>query len=473
MPTLGLLATPFALAKEPDTEFVFIDERNLDVMQVLVEEERATAFFGGVSYREVYSLPITRGSWGPVELVPQGETLVGSNILATRSDPRVLYGQHGDLVEVGNDEVLVEGILWMWGTAHDVDGDGREDICGRDVLVRTHSPDFLTVPYPNPPPMGTGMPLCIPDIDGDGHAELLSLHYGDYYSILHRTYVGTTTVYLHLGGPDGYQDTPVWSHLFDFAVQAATPVQADADPELELLLASGSFQNGADFDATDIHVLDGVQGPSPTIVLERSDQQLDPNGIYLPPHLEYLGDLDGDGLDEVAVCTLSLHDKESNPYGELRIIGAARNFDTNDPIATFPLEAPRPSTIDTIGRAYDICSPGAQDLDGDGHVDLYAFATRTYNPQPSLLKVWYGPLYEAPEPLPDTADTGTLAATGDTAATTSSSTADTAPPATEPTGTPSPTKADKGGRCGCTTHTGLPVSMLFLPPLLWRRRCSS
>lgn len=474
MLTLGFLAMLVAQAREPDTEFAFIDAPDLDVMQVLVEEGRTTAFFGGVSYREVYALPITRGMWGPVELVPQGETLVGSNILATRSDPRVLYGQHGDLVEVGNDEVLVEGIGWIWGTAHDVDGDGREDICGREFLVRTHSPDFLTEPYPNPTPFPPwGNHLCISDLNGDGHGELLQLHYFDIVPIGYDAYPTTTNVHLHLGGPDGYEATPAWSHTFEQAVHQAVPVQADADPELELLLSGGALRNGYDATTMEFQVLDAVQGPTPTVVLVRSDQQLDTPRRGTPAQLEYLGDLDGDGLDEVAVCTLSFHDKKSNPHGELRIIGAGRNFDTNDPIATFPLEAPRGAPNDPNPDPYDICSPGAQDLDGDGHVDLYAFATLTFSNQPSLFQVWYGPLYEAPEPLPDTADTGTLAATGDTGATTTASTADTEQPAAGPTGTSSPTEADKGGRCGCTTHTGLPLTMLFLTPLLWRRRCSS
>lgn len=457
----------------PATESTSIEE-NVLTMQVLVQPEGATAYLGGISSTSLRQVSFPLGKGSIAELVPQGDPPSSRDLLATRDDPLALFGTSSGLVQVGEDGVLTPALGGLRGSAFDVDGDGREDLCSVNYLILTHEPALQTLPIPNPTPTPPwGAHRCIPDIDGDGHADLLQFHYGGIMAIGYFAFATTTTVFMHPGGPNGYAEQPAWSIDLYGVVHRGVPVQTDADPELELLLATGSLDNFFEAGVSIFYVLDDLGSPTPTPTIASSIEGLDLDGAdhYTPAEVVSLGDLDGDGTDEVAVCTLTGHDGLATDHGEIRVLTAKEEFDTERPLFVLPLREPVPDG-EPISNEYDSCTIGAQDVNLDGHVDIYLLASASTDP--ALLQVWYGPLYEPPEPVPHTAQTGDTALPSTEPTGTALHTAAHTGTATVDTGTPSPTAppaSTADPRCGCasTPSGSLTLAMMMLFTVLRRR----
>ena len=347
--------------------------------------------------------------------------------------------------------------------APDIDGDGRVDFVTDRQVVLTHQAGAEVMPVPGLEEERyyfVAYPLA--DVTGDGLGDLLA----GYHSTTPAAFVPTyprfwsTALGLYPGTPDGYATTPLWvvdtpTPMFD-----AVALQLDADPELEIMGLGNGYVDYALYQNEEAITIDVVQG-TPVV------DAFDVHSGWFPERskLVNMGDVDLDGLDDVLMTSWDFTTEE-----HMKLLGSSTGYDPDTPLARFG------GTTDYLEYGtFDVF-----DIDSDGHIDLimghaYAF------------ELFYGPLYEAPEPVA-TGDTGTPAPTADTGSTTATgptgATAHTGTPATTPTGT-EPTPVDTGttpptsggtgkppSSCGCQAPApaGGWLAGLFLPAVLVRRR---
>jgi hypothetical protein len=348
-------------------------------------------------------------------------------------------------------------------SAYDVDGDGTIDILGHwyDLLLMSHENARAVAlpPSASLPDWGVAIPHPMPDLNGNGHAELFdaTVPFYGFYTELEETLVS-----LYDGGPDGYQSVPRWSTPVDGGGPLyAIAVQADADPELEILalIAGWTFLR---YEPTDVHtaIFDDVHTNTPSVRFSTGripvmDYDLGKD----PPILGNLGDVDGDGLDDVLLIA------ENRPwekgFADLQILSAASSYDVDQPLASFSVGDTGPGQWSHAVRATPV------DVDQDGHMDIVAIQEGSN----AIVQVWFGPLYDIPEPPADTGDTGSTptGGTGDTgpSSTGTASTGDTAAEPTPPVKTKAP--PDDNG-CGCSSGPSSPAWGLLLLPWAIARR---
>ena len=258
-------------------------------------------------------------------------------------------------------------------------------------------------------------------------------------------------VALHAGGPDGYADTPDWivEDLFYDAPYSLVAVQRDDDPELEIAALTRPMEAYSPLESSSLVLLDDVatephrDGAYPTYADRGFEAPME-------PQLVNLGDIDGDGYDDLAI-------PEGRGFGQsydtgtpelphhIRIVSSASDGPVVDELGTLRFDVAETSRVDSL-------SLGVADLNEDGVTDLYGLACW----RDCYVQVWYGPLSEHLSGPGETGDTGHTGAAADTSLTdtgpTPSPTADTA--SVDP-GTPvSPqTPTDESRGCGCAIRT--------------------
>lgn len=366
--------------------------------------------------------------------------------------------QIGDMLDPAKPPITEdhEGPLQIAG---DVDGDGTVDliVLKDDLLLHTALDGVATSAVP-PQVLGTygrmGYPFPVADVDLDGHAELFDSNPDAFVSAPQ-----TSTLVLHDGGPDGYAPLARWRLTEEGGSVHAVAVQADTDEELELVVLMADLYTGYpysnDLDNGRLLLIDDAHTEQPTVW--RAGGTIPTlvwgiGGSARMPFLHNVGDLDGDGGDEVIVMMWD-RDWNGQPV-DLQIVSSARGYDLDAPLASFNIGPDVPYAGTRQARAH------VADLDLDGHLDLVAVQSEVT----PTIQVWFGPLYEPPpEPTGLTGDTGappdTGSTTGPATATattpTSSTTADTgvassAAPSAEP----------PASSCGCASR---PTGSLWLP----------
>jgi hypothetical protein len=363
------------------------------------------------------------------------------------------------LVTLGPDDVSIQN---PWATVGDVDGDGTNDlrthVSDRNILLMsTDNP--RVVPYPAAITLdrtGGSRSTHVPDLNGDGH--------GEFWDVLETTVeagftVTGVTATLFDGSPNGLLETPRFSVDLDMALLDTIALQADADPELELLALGGDYAYFYDtFSEARVQLIDDTHLTTPTVT--SAPGVLPVLKFYsvspAPFYVANLGDVDGDGLDDVFLRHNEVAHILSSVYG----------YEIDRPIAEFSLGIDPTDHEDLEYLPFDI--------DADGHIDLIA---SYHGSGINKLMVWFGPLAEpTPIPVPHTGDTGASSSTGHTGAPPIDDTGSLADSAhTAHTGhtanTDTAAKAPAAGAL-CACQHGAPTGMLLLAPvaLIARRR---
>ena len=373
-------------------------------------------------------------------------------------DPLTLGRAGSNLWNVSSGALMVESMVGPYEVSADVNGDGLLDLCGPTKLALSNETPWNAIALPDEPSLKTTTPddqnppftACLPDLTGDGFGDLVvSAIAGGGFGF--PSFGGP--VALHAGGPAGYADTPEWvvENLFYDAPYSLAVVQRDDDPELELAALTRPVVSYGPLDSSSLVLLDDVatdphrDGAYPTFA-DRGDAA-SPN---LEAQLVNVGDVDGDGYDELAI-------PEGRGYGlvydtgtpdlphHIRIVSSASDGPVVDELGTLRFDVAETSRVDSL-------SLGVADLNEDGVTDLYGLACW----RDCYVQVWYGPLSEHLSGPGETGDTGHTGAAADTSLTdtgpTPSPTADTA--SVDP-GTPvSPqTPTDESRGCGCAIRT--------------------
>ncbi len=376
-------------------------------------------------------------------------------------EPDTLIGGNGIIIDMVDSSLPPLSLEYGASErAHDVDGDGTVDLLVGDNEVLLMSFDaprviqFPTAAQHGSPDWFVERPHPIPDLDGDGYAELFDSN-ADFATWYYPLQTSTMSVYD--GGPNGYQETPRWSLGIEGGPLDVIAVQADVDPELELLALVADYVFGH-YQVTNLRavLIDEVQGVAPTATVTVG--RIPVYSIGLNDRLTFLdnaGDVDGDGLDDVL---LTFPDRAwANERVDLQLLSSAAGYDVDQPLASFAMGPPEKSQDTSQLRAIPV------DIDDDGFMDLIAVQEYAFG----MIQVWFGPLYEPPEPRPHTGDTGP-ADTGAPADTTVHPTADTGT-APDPTAR-SRRSDDSDGGCGCTAEARETHAPLTLATLLARRR---
>jgi hypothetical protein len=129
----------------------------------------------------------------------------------------------------------------------------------------------------------------------------------------------------------------------------------------------------------------------------------DAAGEYFGNNLRVLGDLDGDGLDDLV---LGYGDAEVDGFGYAGRVYAWSGL-PEDGVAsagTADLVVSGQATWDYVGDSV----AERVDFDGDGALDLVVGAPATYSDDAGYVRIWYGPVTLAGEVLAADAD-GTVA----------------------------------------------------------------
>jgi len=340
-------------------------------------------------------------------------------------------------------QLLDERVHELQSRAPDVNGDGRIDLCAHSSLILTHEEGWENLPLPNDRDPSTELHddfhACLPDVNGDGYGDLLVAH---YESTVLFTLGGPMS--LHLGGPDGYATEPLWTaEIVGDATFSAIAVQRDIDPELEIALLAKPLPYGwAQFESL-ILFIDDVATTQPFV---SQAYYAYPTGSDVSEgQLVALGDLDGDGFDEIAIPESAGSDPDAfdDPAHHIRVLSATSWNVDPDVRTTFLFDLHK----DHERWNMDL---GAADLNHDGHIDLFGFISGL---RETTTQIWYGPLI-----VPDEGDTGETGDTADTGSATTQPTdtdTDTGTPAVDsgtPKQPPSPPDDEPTG-CGCTTTT--------------------
>jgi hypothetical protein len=256
-----------------------------------------------------------------------------------------------------------------WGAMLDANGDGYGDVAVGDsnALIATEhvyvhhggpggpSPTASSVlTAPAPVTYYAASIASAGDVDGDGFADLL---------------VGSpqeATVYVYRGGPAGYADPPAWTLTgpsqsgFGAAVSGAGDVDGDGYADVVVGLPQRPPASGSQVQGGAILYYGAPGGPSASRSVDlgpRAGSDAQGVGAYVST----AGDVDGDGLADVAV------------WG---------GIETTDPQYVFLYLGGDPSfgVVPTLLLQYDGANPSwlgnanllvcAGDADGNGYTDL-------------------------------------------------------------------------------------------------------
>lgn len=220
------------------------------------------------------------------------------------------------------------------------------------------------------------------DLDGDGYDDLVVVARSlDRYPTLPTTYAPRTcggrvtrpgAVFVYRGGPRGFADEPalaLYGPGQDEQLQRAPGIgDFDGDGRDDLMVASTAWGRGGG-----VYVLRGQDlpddGTTRVICLDPADRwEATETGAAMGTAIAPLGDLDGDGCDDVAVGA-PFEDRGRQNQGVIRIFwgggeGCARRPSISQLVSGT-----------TRGSAGEALASG-QDLDGDGLVDLAIGAPR-------------------------------------------------------------------------------------------------
>ena len=282
----------------------------------------------------------------------------------------------------------------------------------------------------------------VDDVTGDGRADLLVSFIDQPPSAYpFQTRIHGSVIRLHPGTVDGFAEIPLWEIDSPTIVTHALAIQADGDPELDLVVLAADQIVGYEYsglkDAWNrFYIFDEVSSSAPMPRrLAPSVQEEVKN--YKPMRFD---DVDGDGHDDLLL--------RYDPV--VLVLSSAAGYDLSQPWTTLDTHLDPGS-----GNGLYLPAVFAHDFDADGKLDV-AVGTQYYDGQKYRYRlfVWFA---DAPEGPTDTSDTGaSTATTGDTGSTLAD------------TGAPTP------AACGCAATSG-GGSALWLGLVAWavRRRSST
>lgn len=351
--------------EDPQQEFVWVDvENNLVRADASTGVTELQAGFGGVRFAVDHD---GDGTENLVVLTTDGQTYDAT------------LGQNLEIPSFGGPAYV----------AGDVDGEGSADLVEPDALI-FGGPNGFTPGAALEPASYSGPVYAVGDVDGDGRADLVAVDLLDPADV---PYGGHATSSLKLYLSSEYQ-APVWpshwtwhpreDHLAGFALCLA---DVDGDGVDEIVTTSGDGPYGAG----EIVILGALDAPAgPERIASGSLEWLT---TFVK--LERLGDVDGDGDDEVLFTTetgLSVIDVEPDDASVLSPVGE-------------PFDLPLPPSVDDDGAV----SEGALlnrlltavgDLNGDGSPDVAAGVSWSGIGSVSdggAVGVWFGPLFRTGE----------------------------------------------------------------------------
>jgi hypothetical protein len=257
----------------------------------------------------------------------------------------------------------------------DIDGDGSEDYASQTALWLGHAGGLAEgAPFPMPEDATWQRVHPLGDLDGDGRGDLGRLNFTPGYG--DPAYGGDEgTLDLHLGCEYAESSwTPHWRYDHpapDWGPgHLLTAADLDGDSEQELFALSG-FQHLYGIQG-EVQILDDLLDPlGPDVI---SSQELGQVVGYWPgPSLRNLGDVDGDGDDELLALM----------NGLVSVLGA-------EPVAE--------GLLQVVGPSFDLPDTDIQDVwvgdyDGDGWRDVALVGA---GPRGGAIALW---LRLAPETL--------------------------------------------------------------------------
>ena len=421
--TIGALAFPLQSFTDADGELVVVcDEHALTATQSGIEliSYGDRRWFLGLSYRQDRRVGLS-------DTILGGESEVRD--LVDRSLPPLLDG------------------YILRNTTGDIDGDGTNDLIVRNledadfyvVLMGSAGPRVVPLLAPPLNPWESLHYNVMPDLDGDGRAEVLYITAYDDDS---------TALLVHNGGSDGYDASSRASVVVDGGVVRAIAIQADIDAELELLVlvvdvTEYDYSNWWDAEVIDPRfvIVDDVHTATPVVLSTPGKWSTWMTDIFdvVEDSLASLGDIDGDGLDDVQL----VGSRDDAPK-DVHIVTSRSGYDLGSAIA-----------LGMAGGVTERPSSYVVDVDQDGHVDIVAKDGGS-GAGDAIIQIWFGPLVED-VPVVHTADTGG-GGTGDTGL---------AVEDTGSSGSPTPTETGSGSDsaapgapaeaarpCGCDSGAG-------------------
>ncbi|MFT4621722.1 MAG: hypothetical protein ACI8PZ_000374 [Myxococcota bacterium] len=218
------------------------------------------------------------------------------------------------------------------------------------------------------------------DFDGDGHADLAVVSRADSRPdslsdavnpdecLGYRSMAGA--VYVYRGGPEGLEEEPAFVHYgpessgLIYALDAG--FDADGDGRTDLVIGSTAWGSGGGFAL----VYGQAADPAGITVLCDATRWYGPSEFdRAGQSVAAIGDLDGDGCDEVAVgATGEDVEPEWNNQGTVRVVWGAGPACASDEYRMTTL------LVETIGTGLGSAVTGGQDVDGDGLPDLLSGA---------------------------------------------------------------------------------------------------
>ena len=346
-----------------------------------------------------------------------------------------------DTVDCETKEIILVGDR---GTAvPDINGDGLRDLHGWSAFYYvSDGDDWLqrATPFPALGPGEDAYSEPVGDVTGDGLGDLVVRVRGG----LQGSDLTTGAVHLHVGTPDGYAPEPRWSLPLEAPVIDVISLQMDDDPELELMVLGGDDISGIYPNSTVFWKVDDVASDA---VAERLYVTTDNSNGNQVPAIAAAGDMDGDGLGDVAFFSSFSGVCDVGSVG--RVLASSRAWDPERPIFVLPIYR-EPEDV-AAGRRAEGYTTGTTvgDFNDDGRIDIATVYHQYLPERVSFIQLWYPGLDETPDrTTPQT--TGTTAHTG------------ASNPTTEPETSPrrrNPPAAGSVGGCGCaapstdtTTH---------------------
>ncbi len=343
-------------------------------------------------------------------------------------------------------EVLIPGDQLL--RTEDADGDGHDDILGYGGLYLHDGTSWGHHSYP--PLFDSVAPGALGDVDGDGRADLWTMEYTEAVWLGYFYDFRSMRMRIHRANGEGYDLEPAWEFELDGIVIDAVALQADDDPERELLLAVAPETDSlgsplryvtlAFVDLSDPATVTAIDGPG---IFVGGRGWPDPGSR--PTIIDPVGDIDGDGSEDALVTgflSLSEYTRTADTNYRLRVVSGAYGWHIEAPILGLPYD-------ESFGLVHDEHT-FTHDVDGDGRLDIVSARDNgDHGTYPTTVQIWYAPWLEPDPQPPHTGDTATSADTGHTSDTAvpagTASTADTGPVRHAQIDT-----APDGG-CGCRT----------------------
>jgi len=411
-----------------------------------------------------------------VPLVPVAYDLYDVVAAGPNDHPDRVLGNLGgtSTIDLETGETQFENVVFKKGIG-DINGDGYRDFVGiastsTDFTYATFFSDGATgFTYGEPVRHLYAEPLRmlpVADLDADQHDEILYSEYTEPFFLGYFTQYYGSRLLLHRGTPEGLAAEPAWALDVDLVVLQAITLQMDDDPQREILTIATENVN----DITD--VFNYVN-----LVVIDFDEQGQPFATDLGPIKAYnfsdveqrllpIGDLDGDGVDEVLLVAA--------PYDGRQYVASilARSTGWLEPIQIL---WPTPEQGIYGQAAFYGADVTTGDLNGDGRLDVAM--TRLNYPEDALggtVQIWWAPFLapdENPiEPIPyDPAACGALPAEPAEDPTTGHTGTPEPEPLPEPEPKPTRRKPAQTQACGCQQQP-FHAAWAFVLAFAWRRR---